>query len=42
MKIKKVKEYIEEHINTNEGYVTDIGAISVSLIDKANEELKEW
>ena len=39
---RELEEYIEEHINTNEGYVTDVGAILVSLIDKANEDLKEW
>lgn len=39
---KELEEYIEEHINAMEGYVTDFKAIPVSLIDKANEELKEW
>lgn len=39
---KDLEEYIEEHINTHEGYITDIGGIPVSLIDKANKELKEW
>lgn len=39
---RELEEYIEEHINANEGYVTDIGATPVSLIDKANEDLKEW
>ena len=39
---RELEKYIEEHINTNEGYVTDVGAIPVSLIDKANEDLKEW
>lgn len=39
---KELEEYIEEHINAIEGYITDVKAIPVSLIDKANEELKEW
>lgn len=39
---KELGEYIEEHINAMEGYVTDVKAIPVNLIDKANEELKEW
>lgn len=39
---KELSEYIEAHIKTHEGYVTDIGAIPVSLIGKANEELKLW
>lgn len=39
---KDLGEYIKEHIETLEGYVTDIGAIPVSLIDKANEELQLW
>lgn len=38
----ELEKYIEEHIYANEGYVTDVGAIPVSLIDKANEELREW
>lgn len=36
---KELEEYIEEHVNAMEGYVTDFKAIPVSLIDKANEEL---
>lgn len=39
---RELEEYIEEHINAVEGYVTDFKAIPVSLTDKANEELKEW
>ena len=37
-----LSKYIEEHIERLEGYVTDVGAIPVSLIDKANEELQLW
>ena len=39
---KELEEYIEEHVNVMKSYVTDVKAISVNLIDKANEELKEW
>ena len=39
---KELEEYIEEHVNAMEGYVTNVKAIPISLIDKANEELKEW
>ena len=39
---KDLSEYLEEHIEGLEGYVTDVGAIPVSLIDKANEELQLW
>lgn len=39
---KELESFIEEHINTFEGYVTDAGAIQVNLIEKANEELREW
>lgn len=39
---KELERYIEELINTYERYVTDIGAIPVNLIEKANTELKEW
>lgn len=39
---KELTEYIEEHIEKLEGYVTDIKAMAVSLIDKANEELQLW
>lgn len=39
---KELERYIEELINTYERYITDIGAIPVNLIEKANTELKEW
>lgn len=39
---KELTEYIEEHIEKLEGYVTDVKAMAVSLIDKANEELQLW
>lgn len=39
---KDLSEYIEEHINSYEGYVTDIGAMPVDLIGKANENLQLW
>lgn len=34
--------YLDTMFMDNEGYVTDVGAIPVSLIDKAKEDLKEW
>lgn len=39
---KELSGYIEEHIRSHERYVTDVAAISVSLIDKAEEELQLW
>ena len=39
---KELTEYIKEHIEKLEGYVTDVKAMAVSLIDKANEELQLW
>lgn len=39
---KELSEYIEEHIEKMEGYVTDVRAIAVSLINKANEDLQLW
>lgn len=39
---RELESYIEEHIGAVEGYVTDVGAIQVNLIEKANEELREW
>lgn len=40
--IEDLTKYIEEHIRTHEGYVTDFKAIPVSLIEKADAELKLW
>lgn len=39
---KELSEYIKEHIKTLEGYVTDVKAMAINLIDKANEELQLW
>lgn len=39
---RELEAYIEEHINAIDGYVTDVKAIPVNLVDKANEELREW
>ncbi len=39
---REVEEFIEEHINQFEGYITSIKAIPVDLVAKANEELREW
>ena len=39
---KQLTEYIIEHIETLEGYVTDVKTMAISLIDKANEELQLW
>ena len=37
-----VERYIEEHICAFGSYITDVKAITVSLIDKASERLREW
>lgn len=39
--IEDLTKYIEEHIRTHEGYVTDIGT-SVDLIEKADADLELW
>lgn len=39
---KESEEYIEEFINVKKEYTTDIKAIHVNLLDKANEELRVW
>lgn len=38
----ELEKYIENHINTFKEYDTDFKAIHVNLVDKANEELREW
>ena len=39
---KNLEAHIEDHIKAIEGYITDVGAISVDLIKKASEKLNEW
>ncbi len=39
---KNLTEYIEKHIETVKEYVTDVKAIPVNLLNKANEELSLW
>ena len=40
--MKELGEYIENHINTCKEYKTDMKAIHVNLVEKANEEFKFW
>lgn len=39
---KEVSEYIKKYISENDKYVTDMRAIPVNILEKANEELCLW